>query len=123
MRARIVYGLLVIATSVVVALTIKLERARSESKALAEEHLEFCSKVKLSIHDDRLAFLSGNLQRQERALDRFFEGPVMYHNADSLLICISDLPELPLFCQLNKDWACLARFAQSIEDLLDRVSR
>lgn len=75
----------------------------------------FCSASKMAMEEDIRAFESGDTQRQEAAYNRFFEGHQLYHSAESLQYCLEELPEMPVECELNKNWKCLADLARKIE--------
>lgn len=79
---------------------------------------EFCAKTRLGVNQDRQAFESDDPLRREAAYERFYDSNVMYHNTESMLMCFSELPKLPLGCNLNKNWACLADVAREIEGRL-----
>lgn len=90
----------------------KLRRA----SARAEKLDEFCVATRDAVRQDRLAFESNELAKQEAAYGRFYEGTAIYHNSSSFLMCVESIPELPVGCWLNKDWVCLARIAKELED-------
>jgi hypothetical protein len=76
----------------------------------------FCISTAAAIREDRIDFESGDAQRQERALARYHEGPIMHHNATSIAMCARvETPSLPIGCYLAKEWACLAQHARQVE--------
>ena len=80
----------------------------------------FCGLTRDAIRSDRLAFESGDRKRQDQAYERFYEGGRLYHGSQSVLLCAETIPSLPLQCRLQKDFACLAGVARSIEQELDK---
>jgi hypothetical protein len=81
---------------------------------------EFCWATRDALRQDRVAFESGDERKQEEAYGRFYEGLTMFHNSASFLMCVEQIPTLPVGCWLNKDWSCLARIAGEIERKIPR---
>ena len=76
---------------------------------------EFCAKTRMAIKEDRRAFEGDDPLKREAAYERFYDSNVIYHNAESVLMCTDELPKLAIGCHLNKNWACLADVAREIE--------
>lgn len=79
---------------------------------------EFCAKTRMGVSEDRQAFENDDPLKREAAYERFYDSAVMYHNTESVLMCLGFLPKLPLGCNLNKNWSCLADVAREIEGAL-----
>jgi hypothetical protein len=89
-------------------------RASHKNDAAAEKLQWLCIGAKDAMRQDAMAFEGSDDTAREAAYQRFYEGQTMYHSAQSLQYCLDTLPEMPLGCQLNKDWACLAKLAWAI---------
>jgi hypothetical protein len=81
---------------------------------------EFCWATRDAARQDRVAFERGDERHREEAYERFYEGSTIFHNSVSFLMCVEEIPELPIGCWLNKDWNCLARIAGEIEVKIPR---
>lgn len=82
---------------------------------------EFCAKTRMGVNQDRQAFESADPLRREAAYERFYDSNVMYHNTESMLMCLDNLPKLPLGCNLDKNWGCLADVAREVETQLRKT--
>ena len=78
---------------------------------------QFCIATRDAVRTNRRAFEGDDLLKREAAYERFYDSRVMYHNVDSMLMCVDAVPPLTLGCWLNKDWRCLAELARDIERL------
>ena len=90
----------------------------AETQRKLDKFDEFCAKTRMGMSEDRQAFESDDPLRREAAYERFYDSRVMYHNTESMLMCLDGIPKLPLGCNLNKNWACLADVAREAEGRL-----
>jgi len=106
---------------VIVAVQCRRYQSRlDQSEAQVVKYRRFCVATRAAIRQDRLDFESGDLKRQEAALARFYDSSIMHHSVLSVLMCLESesAPEFPSGCWLGKDWDCLGRSAERIEDAL-----
>jgi hypothetical protein len=103
-----------VAAAAIVAIVVIPRRDTKDSEAKLRR---LCTGVRMAMHDDRRAFLANDPKGRDAAYARFYESDVLYHGSQSILYCIDDkdLPQMPLRCQLDKDWKCLADLAGQIE--------
>lgn len=100
----------------VIALVLFASCAKSGEETSRLQKLEqFCFTTRDSVRADRLAFEGDDPLKREAAYERFYDSRIMYHNVDSFLMCIDEVPKLPVGCDLNKNWRCLAEVARDIE--------
>lgn len=78
---------------------------------------QFCIATRDAVRTDRLAFEGDDPLKREAAYERFYESRIIYHNVDSMLMCVDEVPKLSTGCYLNKSWGCLANLAREIEAL------
>jgi hypothetical protein len=71
----------------------------------------------MAMGDDRAAFQSEDPRRREAALNRFYYGYKIYHDIESIMMCLDDLPADGM-CHVLPDWNCLAKVAKQVEDQL-----
>lgn len=100
---------------------INLVKSNNETTYRLEKLDEFCAKTRMGVNQDRQAFESDDPLRREAAYERFYDSDVIYHNTESMLMCLDNLPKLPLGCNLNKNWSCLADVAREIETQLRKT--
>lgn len=81
---------------------------------------DFCTKTALALDDDALALQSSDPKLREIAYARFYASEIMYHNAQSILMCVepSKMPTWPSLCWIDKDVECLSRAAAQMRDAL-----
>lgn len=80
-----------------------------------KQHHEFCTGVRMSMHEDSRDLESGDKIRQEAARLKFFDSQIVYHGSQSIAMCVDKLPSIPTNCVANADYACLAKIAHGIE--------
>jgi hypothetical protein len=95
-----------------------LYRARSAAYAERKFH-SFCYMTWDGIRQDRLDFESADPARRADAKRRFFETMAIYHNTQSIEICLDALPVRKC---AYEDWGCHARHAAEIEKQLHEVT-
>jgi hypothetical protein len=89
-----------------------------DTKRKAQWYDRFCSATRDAVRADRRAFETGTPAERERALAQFWSSTVIYHNSESLTMCLDDLlPDIPA-CLIAKDWPCAAAFAHALEQTL-----
>lgn len=107
-------GALAVGLTASVITMVELDRGHTAEHKLQQ----FCTGVTDAMRQDEGAFLGSDVPSRERAYARFYEGDVMYHSAQSVMYCLDEIPDMPLGCQMNKDWPCLARIAHQIRQSL-----
>jgi hypothetical protein len=117
LTAAVLVGTCVGAVAIAAVVTVMRRRAVDEK---VTKYDRLCMATKMAMQDDRRAFLSGDPKQQDAAYVRFYGSDALYHGEASIAYCLDEakIPKMPLECQLNKDWKCLADVAAKIEQAL-----
>jgi hypothetical protein len=102
---------------------ISMRRDIEQRDAQLVLYRQFCTKTRDAVHDDRRAFEGADPKKQSAALDRFHESAAIYHNAESILMCIepAEMPTFPAMCWAEKNMQCMEKAARRVEDALTKA--
>jgi hypothetical protein len=116
-----------LATVMIVALVVIIVYREKRRADHNEDQLvlykQFCTMTRDAVHDDRRALEGSDSKKQAAALERFYESTVMYHNAESILMCVdpAEVPTLPAMCWVEKNVPCIEEVAHRAEDALTKA--
>ncbi len=112
-------GLLAAMTIGATVYAIKLRGENARLSGAQQAMREFCIKTKWAVQEDLKWLQSSDPRLQRAAVDRFYDPQVMYHNGESFLMCLEQLPEMRPLCTANDlDVECRITAAKELERAL-----